>query len=186
MYNWADTSDRDLWMRFKEGHEAAFEALYHRFYDSLCGYGYRFDNHMVFVEECIQDLFVKLWRNRDRLSLPESPKHYLLKALRNIIYNKQQAQGFLVYKGTSSDLVLLTQERTEEMPFRGTPSLSAELEYHMQKLTAKQREAIYLFYVEDFSYQEIAVFFRIRREGAYKLIYRAIDALKVEMNAEEK
>lgn len=186
MYNWGDTSDGDLWMRFKDGHESAFEALYHKFYDNLYGYGYRFDSHEDFVQECIQDLFVKLWCNRAHLSFPESPKYYLMKALRHIIYNKQQAKGHLIYKGTSTDLVVLTQEHTEEMPFRGTAPLSVELEYHMQKLTPKQREAIYLFYVEDFSYQEIARFFGIRREGAYKLIYRAIDALKVEMNVEGK
>lgn len=182
MYNWADTSDKDLWMGFKDGHVSAFEALYYRFYNNLERYGHRFENHEELIQESIQDLFVKLWRNKDRLSIPESPKHYLMKALRNIIYSKQQIQGRLVYKGTDADLAVLTQSQTEEMPFLATDSLSVELEYHIYRLTAKQREAIYLFYVEDFGYKEIAEFFGIRREGAYKLIYRAIDALRAEMN----
>jgi RNA polymerase sigma factor (sigma-70 family) len=48
----------------------------------------------------------------------------------------------------------------------------------MDQLTPRQREVIYLRFFEELSYEEIAGMLDISVKGAYKLSYRALDALK--------
>ncbi len=170
--------DEALWKSYLLGDEDAFKSLYDRFYTILYHYAYGFDHDRDHIVECIQDLFVKLWRNRSNLSQPPSVKHYLFKALRNILYNKQIQRKNEVYVGGMDTLALLNEQSYSELHFRNTTPLSPEMEQYLKKLTNKQREAIYLYYVEDFSYKELGLHFKMRTEAAYKLIYRALEALK--------
>ncbi|WP_437920301.1 RNA polymerase sigma factor [Sphingobacterium sp. LRF_L2] len=167
-----------LWTKFIQSDAHAFRQLHTLFHDMLYNYGYSFLPDHTFVSDCVQDLFVKLWQNRANLNSPPSPKHYLLRALRNVIYNKQQLKKRELYVGDLQDLDLLNGAAEVELPFYQQIPLSPLIEKHMQQLTGKQREAIYLYFVEDYSYAELATHFEMRTEGAYKLIYRALAALK--------
>ncbi|MNE93296.1 RNA polymerase sigma factor [compost metagenome] len=48
----------------------------------------------------------------------------------------------------------------------------------MVSLTNRQREAIFLRFYEDLSYEEIAELLEMNLGGTYKLIYRALDRLR--------
>ncbi len=163
-----------IWAQFKNGDKRAFETIYHQHYSALVNYGLRLKQDVNFVEEAVQDLFVKLWQNRDNLNRPVSLKHYLLKSLRNIIYNKLNAVSREFYVGDETDML--------GFEFH-IPKDSAD--YHQQllkklmaELTDRQREAVYLFYQEELSYQEISDLLKIKIGGTYKLIYRAIEKMK--------
>lgn len=164
----------EIWAQFKNGDKRSFEAIYHQHYSALVNYGLRLKQDVNFVEEAVQDLFVKLWQNRDNLNRPVSLKHYLLKSLRNIIYNKLNAVSREFYVGDETDML--------GFEFH-IPKDSAD--YHQQllkklmaELTDRQREAVYLFYEEELSYQEISDLLKIKIGGTYKLIYRAIEKMK--------
>ena len=161
-----------------QGDEAAFEALFEYYYAQLSTYAARFGYDASFATECVQDLFVKIWQNRANLSQPASVKHYLFKALRNTLYNRVEARKKELYIGSLDELIgfeLVYEPGDQAYPFSG---VSDELQHQLDRLTARQREAIYLFYFEELTYQEIADMLQINVTAAYKLVYRALESLR--------
>ncbi|MDQ6481846.1 sigma-70 family RNA polymerase sigma factor [Dyadobacter sp. LHD-138] len=162
------------WALLKAGDKESFEFVYNQYYADLVSYAGRFGNDPNFTDECIQDLFVKIWQNRAGLGYPDSIKFYLFKALKHIVYNKKNVSSKEVHIGLLadfSDFDISSQETTEH-------ALAEEVSRLLTSLTDRQREAIYLFYYQDFGYKEIAEILHINVSGAYKLIYRALDVLK--------
>lgn len=164
----------EIWAQFKNGDKRAFEAIYHQHYSALVNYGLRLKQDVNFVEEAVQDLFVKLWQNRDNLNRPASLKHYLLKSLRNIIYNKLNAVSREFYVGDETDMLGFEFH----IPRDSADYHQQLLKKLMAELTDRQKEAIYLFYQEELSYQEISDLLKIKIGGTYKLLYRAIEKMK--------
>ncbi len=178
------STEEAIWQEFINGSQIAFEQLFNRYYNMLYNYLFGFEKDSDLVTECVQDLFVKLWKNRTNLSATASPKHYLLKAIKNVLYNKKNQVMRLKYIGGLDNLDLISFGTVDlEMAFQNPTPLSNKMQQHMRNLTDRQREALYLYYVEDFSYRELATHFKITTKGAYKLIYRALDVIRTDMNS---
>jgi RNA polymerase sigma factor (sigma-70 family) len=60
--------------------------------------------------------------------------------------------------------------------------LKRKLATAMESLTPRQREAIFLKFTEGFSYPQISEMMELTTKGTYKLMARAIDALKQNMH----
>lgn len=170
--------EQEVWSNFLKGDQKEFEQLYNDYYEALSSYALRFHQDINFTEEAIQDLFVKLWQNREHLSKPKSVKHYLFKSLRNIIYNKLSVVRHEVYVGSDCDIVPFEFNVQQENPDHNR-LLVKKL---MSELTDRQKEAVYLFYQEDLSHQEVADILKIKVGGTYKLLYRAVDKMREQMN----
>ncbi|MGO1650071.1 MAG: RNA polymerase sigma factor [Sphingobacterium sp.] len=169
------------WKEFLSGDYRAFKSLYEGYYTILKQYAVGYSKDENLASESVQDLFVKLWNNRATLShSPESLKHYLIKAQRHIIINKLSKRSRERYVGHTDELLAASHDWAafEE----DLPSFSIEMQRLIDRLTDRQREAIYLFYSEDYSYRELAEHFDIQVTAAYKLIYRALDFLKIAVN----
>jgi hypothetical protein len=72
-----------LWQQYKSGDPKAFSRLYGEYVQVLYAQGLRVTPDAGLVKDCIHDLFVDLWRNRQRIPNPESVSVYLTEALRN-------------------------------------------------------------------------------------------------------
>lgn len=170
-----------IWNNFLSGDKKSFEQLYYLHYDSLINYALRLHQDINFVEESIQDLFVKLWQNKANLNIPDGPKYYLLKALRNIIYNKLNKIQKEVYVGSEHEILAFEFDIPQE-PSDYNKELIKKL---MADLTVRQREAVYLFYQEGLNYQEVADLLKIKVGGTYKLIYRAVENMREQFKTEQ-
>jgi RNA polymerase sigma factor (sigma-70 family) len=168
-----------LWNEFREGNLEAFTKLYRKYLRPLYNYGKKFSANKAFVEDCIQDLFVELWKNKAQLNATQSPKYYLFKSLRRKIFRELSGNKLLV------------EAITEEYNFEITLSAETNLIYtqqlfeqqqHLQKaletLTKRQREAIFLRFYENLSYEEVASIMSLELRSVYNLISKAIDSLK--------
>ena len=81
----AGLSESRLWVEFLEGSSDAFEHIYESYFDKLYNYGVHLCRDKTLVEDCIQELFLDLWNNRNNINLAKSVKYYLLKSLRRRI-----------------------------------------------------------------------------------------------------
>lgn len=173
-------NDKELWCQFQQGNEAALASLYSRYFDHLYNYGFKFTQDVTLVEDCIQELFIKLIRNRQNLSLPDSVKNYLFKAYRSYMFDKMEklkkyptqdlneSMDFELDLHRESGLIV-----EEEQVARGK-----KLNEAIQELTPRQKEAIFLRYQEGLSYPAIAEMLSLSQKATYKLIGRAIQALR--------
>ncbi len=168
------------WERLRRGDRAALRELYESYYEVLHNYGCRMTPHPELVEDCIQDLFVELWRLRDRLNATNSVKNYLLGSFRNNLVKMLQRVN------RHSDELSLDFELRDEGPHaeeklmqgESETEWQAKLDAAMQKLSYRQREAIYLRYQEGMSYEQICEVMQLQYQSVRNLISNGVKKLK--------
>ena len=88
--------------------DSNFTALYNELYPALCRYCLSLVSEREIAEDIVQDQFVYLWENRDRLIDVGSLKSYIFTAVKNrsINYlqrNKRLLNSFAIEEDVSSD-----------------------------------------------------------------------------------
>jgi RNA polymerase sigma factor (sigma-70 family) len=175
-----EQADDTLWESFKKGDWESYTKLYDDHYRSLNNYGYKFTRDVSLIEDCIHDLFVKLWNNKANLGTPVSIRHYLYKALRGILFRKIKSHArFTMIQGDddpafdvelSHDRQLIVREEEQE--------LQQVIQKALHELPARQREIVFLRFYEGLSYEEIAEVMSIHVSSVYKLWYKVLEKLK--------
>lgn len=64
-----------------------FEEIFKAHYQALCAFAFGVVSDADMSEEIVQDVFVKLWTNKNEIEITKSVKSYLYKAVRNSSLN---------------------------------------------------------------------------------------------------
>lgn len=83
----ATLDETTLTARVRQGDERAFDAVFHRYYSHLMAIGVRFLKDPDLAEDAIQDVFLKLWQQRQSLNEAHSLKAFLAVAMKNHVLN---------------------------------------------------------------------------------------------------
>lgn len=178
--------DYQLWNDFRQGDDIAFKQLFERYNRVLYNYGYKFGQNTDLAEDSVQELFVKLWYNRATIGDTISVKNYLFKSLRRILVRKlERNKRFSPIDSIFGEKIpfdvelphdtnLIQKERLQH--FRD------QLRKSLSKMSPRQREVVHLRYFEDLSYDEIAEVMGLSVKHTYKLMYRAIDSLRLHLS----
>ncbi len=171
------SSDAALWQAFREGSEDAYAALYQQYVGLLYSYGCRICGDEDLVKDCLQDLFLTLWRTRQQLGVTDSIKYYLFRSLRRQIARKRNRPENQLLD--QNDTLPADYSAEEEFIVREESDLRHKtLEAALSHLSERQREAIFLRFYQNMEFEEIAGILEITPRAVYKLIYRAIDTLQ--------
>jgi RNA polymerase sigma-70 factor (ECF subfamily) len=173
--------DAEIWNQFRKGDKEAFAALFERTMDRLFRYGMKFTNDEEMVKDAIQDVFIKLHHNRTELPEVNNPLFYLLKILKNTLIDALR-QKTIVY--------LSPQELAFHVDFvfeceddaNNDDNIKERFEKVISLLSARQKEAIYLRFQTELSYEEISQLLGINYQSARNLIHRAIEKIRIEMD----
>ena len=175
------STEQEVWDEFRYGDEGALKFIFNTYYKLLFNYGHRFTPDDYIIEDVIQDLFVKLWADRADIKETASVKNYLYKAFRRRLIRKlDYAPKIMSFPAAEEkiqfdielghDHLMINSERAQRIQ----QNLAAALD----KMTPRQREVIHLRYFEEMEFEEIADVLQLSTKATYKLLYRAIDALK--------
>ncbi|MFD1145477.1 RNA polymerase sigma factor [Larkinella insperata] len=179
-----NTSEEVLWSAFQQGDEAAYALIYERFVGGLYSYGRQFTKDVALVQDCIQDLFVTIWNNRRNLGQAKSIKFYLNSSLKRELIRRLKASRTSLEEveddyifGITLDIeaIRIQEETNSEQLHR--------LNEALQKLPPRQKEALYLRFYENLSYDEIASLMEITSSVAYNFVYRGLSVLKKSFQA---
>jgi RNA polymerase sigma-70 factor (ECF subfamily) len=77
----------ELLVRLRRGDEAAFDAIFRRWYPSLVRAAESLVRSRAVAEELVQDVMLELWKRRETLAEESSPQAYLFQATRNRALN---------------------------------------------------------------------------------------------------
>nr|WP_295924085.1 sigma-70 family RNA polymerase sigma factor [uncultured Dyadobacter sp.] len=170
-----ETMALGCWSRLQQKDETALEWLYKTYARMLHNYGYRLVADKELVKDAVQDLFVQIWHQADRLPAVTSVKAYMIVALRRELLRRITRQRQFVTQETelpdASFEDQLIEIQTGEM-------ISEGLSAFIQKLPTRQREIIFLKYYSGLSTEEIAAAMELTSGSVYKLIYKALASLK--------
>ena len=170
-----------IWEACKAGNKNAYSIIYTSWYPRLLNYGRKFTGDEQLIEDSIQEIFTKFWFQRQKLESVRELKGYLLVSFRNQLlrgihnarntrYNGNEFDTENFELGVSVDQVMINADHMYEQ--------KVNLAQALEKLTPHQKEAIFLKFYANLSYEEIALLFGISTKATYKLVARAITELR--------
>lgn len=175
--------DAQLWDLVRAGNNEAFEHSYHRYAADLYRYGQRFTPDLDSIENAIQDVFIRIWENRLKITIHKSLKLYLLISFRREILQKiSQLEKFNQLHVSYPEEWMVTNSVQDRIMEKETKDeLSERLASAMENLSKRQKEALHLKYLDNLSYQEIAGVMNIQVPTLYNMIFRAIKLLREDL-----
>lgn len=169
--------DPSMWIGMMEGQQDAFTALVRRYTDVLYTYGMRLCQDEDLVKDCVQEVFLFIWRRRSFLKRPASVKFYLMKAVRNKIMRDLPKWQMTVQ--LPEDDVNLPDFMIELADREGlSAGLGVQIKNYIDELSPRQREILYLRFYEGFKQQKIAEMMQLNDQSVYNLLRNALISLR--------
>ena len=178
--NYIYLSDQDLCTLAARGDRTAVETIYKRHYGLLVNYGLKFNPNLQMVQDSIQTLFVGLLCHPSRWNQVEvSVRAWLLVSLRNLILHQNKSDLKNVH---FDDLFAFEHPTHDPATETGPDDKQAHRDRNilnaLSKLSARQRQAIYLFYVKGLTHSEIGKLLNSNSQSSMNLLSRALDKLR--------
>jgi RNA polymerase sigma-70 factor (ECF subfamily) len=176
-----DESESQIWLEFVRGNDHAIGQIYRTYANKLYNYGRQFTRNEDLVVDAVQDVFLTLIKNRRNLGVAVSVKLYLYASLRRNLLRQLKRTEKIVLQDKFIDDNAFALKITSS-PHSLTRLYSSDqkkiIEQVCRKLPPNQREALVLYYLEGFSYQEIAEILHLSKVKSVRdMVYRAIDSL---------
>ena len=133
------------------------------------------------LKDAIQDTFVKFYTNKKQLERITHLKYYLFRMLKNRLFD--------IYKSSNKENIV----DVTGLPFLIEPSvldelvaqedkvaIETEIKNLLEILTDRQKEAVYLRFIQELEYEEVANLLDMTAPAVRKLISRAIKRMRDE------
>lgn len=155
-----------------------FIALYKFYYQDLYAYGVSLGFNAEDVKDAIQEVYLKLYFNEHLCIDEKKIKFYLLRSVRNQLIDWERTK-----KDTSS----IEEERSFKLSISVEESfISDEDDLLLKKrvnrildlLTDHQREIVYLHFIEEMPYEEIAVMLNMKIQTVRGQVFKAMEKLR--------
>lgn len=181
MKSYNTLSDDELWSLLNgNSRRAALSVLYQRYYELLYNYGMKCYTDSELIKDCIQDVFVKLHQGK-YLAPNVTVRAYLLRAFHNAFLDQLANLDKNADKFLEEGLQIPDDQNFFDEIF----SLSDEdikytqaLHNAIMALSPNQKRILYLHYVRQLSYKEIAEALNISIQSAMNLNNRALTKLR--------
>ncbi|MCG7751692.1 RNA polymerase sigma factor [Flavihumibacter cheonanensis] len=173
----AAQSDSKLWDAYKNGDKEAFSFLFRKYYSPLFLYGSKIMQDQNALEDCIQELFMELWKSRSQVEV-KSVKAYLFKSLKYKIYRQLSQRKITSEAFLKEDMVFELSHDTFMIHREDETERAKQLIRAFDKLSNRQKEVIYLKYYLGLSYEEVSEIMEINYQVARNLLYLALRSMK--------
>ncbi|WP_159090551.1 RNA polymerase sigma factor [Aquimarina aquimarini] len=170
----------EVFESLKRGNIVAFCKVYTAYYNKLYRYGMFFCNDSSLVEDVIQEFFVKMLKDPEKLNHVLNLEIYMFRSIKlNIISEKQKDDRRGVIRKLVVDQERYTVSKEKKIIEEETTSLKKEwLKDQIQNLPPYLKEIIYLRYYEGFSYEKITQITSLNGQVARNYVSRAIQKIR--------
>ncbi|MEQ9442017.1 MAG: sigma-70 family RNA polymerase sigma factor [Cyclobacteriaceae bacterium] len=174
-------SDEEVWQAYRAGRDDAFSYIYDTYFDSLyyCGCQLCPDTHRVV--DLLQDFFLELRLKKPKTDAVLCIKAYLLKSFRRKVIKFLKKDQWLIFNKevTEGSFTISFHHEMQFMKTQFHEQQQKHIEKMLNQLTPREREAIYYFYFENLSYNNVsAVMGLSSAKAARNLIYKGLSILR--------
>jgi len=171
---------KQLWQEYQNGNISALGKLMQGYYPDLFHWGMRLHNEREFVKDCIQEVFINLWKLHATIDTVENVRSYLLMVLKSRMLRELSSKHAISHSSIQEDYsfsvefaadMQMIEEEHEIYQFR-------KLEIVLNNLPQRQKELIYLRFYQNLSFEEIADVMNLGRQSAYNLFQKSINSLR--------
>jgi RNA polymerase sigma factor (sigma-70 family) len=174
------TNDLFIWKAFTQGQKWALSKIFNDHYDPLYYYGLRIIPLEYVVKDLLQDLFLKLWSKRYKLTGVYNVKGYLFKSFRSLIidYLRTSAKQSTDEQNNTDILDFTVSHEQEIINGEEEAELSVKLQVALNDLPSREKEAIYLRYYQNLEIKEVADIMGLKYQSVRNLIHCALQQLR--------
>lgn len=149
-------SNTELVKLLNKGDMSAFDVIYKKYSRRLYGFVFRYVKQETDTEEIVQEVFIKIWKSRDKINVYSSFESFLFTVAHNATVNllkKRATEQKYKEHVKSLQSIDTTYELTDEVHYK---ELRQKFQSLLGELSPRQKEIFYLSREEGLSHKEIA------------------------------
>jgi RNA polymerase sigma-70 factor (ECF subfamily) len=167
----------------KSKEEQTFELIFRRYYVRLCGFANKFIGDAAESEEIVQEAFLNVWKNRERLNLDDDIRPYLFKSVQNLCYNFLEHQKVAdKYYQVIEEVYKNQKENYNTFESVMYSELQTKVDEAIDSLPRKCKEIFCLSRRDGFKYNEIAEKLHISVKTVETQMSRALVILRKKLS----
>ena len=184
-----DMTDHDsyLWHQVQQNNEHAFETIFGKHFAPLCNYAIGLIGNKSIAEDITEDCFLKLWQQRDTITVDTSLKAYLYRIVRNRCINFMEHE-MVQDKYLKRKRYILYDKELKEPVYANSPhqnlvskELELEIENALNALPVQCRKIFEMNRFEGLKYKEIAKKLDISITTVKTQMNRALTKLRLQL-----
>jgi len=186
-------TDVQLMLDVKAGDEASFELLLQRYRTPLVNFLFRMVRNREQAEDLAQEVFLRVYRAREDYVPSAKFTTWLFRIATNLALNSMRDTRYQKLEVSIDAPVTVDSEDGDERPLdvaEKHPNIEQHLvedvrvkmiRHAINKLPEKQRAAVLLHKYQELDYTEIAKILSCSESALKSLLFRAYEALRVEL-----
>lgn len=172
----------EILIQLKEGSYKAFNCLYEQYFDLLYGFVFSLTRSHELTRELVQEAFVKVWINRQKIDPDLSFKAWLFKMAQNQLkdqlkkqFNNPIFEDYLVH--CSNEQLSVSEQDSFDFD-----AFNRSLAKAKEKLSPRQILVFELAKEQGLSALSIADKLQISEQSVYNYLHQALSILRKEMS----
>tara|TARA_Y100001972_G_scaffold129187_1_gene195030 strand:+ start:3772 stop:4368 length:597 start_codon:yes stop_codon:yes gene_type:complete len=170
-------SDHDLVARLRDGDDVAFEKLYGKYAGKIYHISRKMGLNNEDAEGVVQEVFLRIWRNRSNLDSSLSFNAYIIAIVRSIVLKQSRKHArFVAFQHYAIQHFPGDTNETEDyVIFTDLDKKSSEV---IEQLPVKQKQVFMMKNFEHLSVEEISEKLNLSKRTVENQIYRATKQLR--------
>ena len=169
-----------LWRKFKSGDMEAYAVIYRKYFFVLYQYGKKICPEQELIKDTIQDLFIKIWNNRENLNDTTSIKYYLLTSFRRKLVDALQSPHIKL--AAENELLDISFTETQDSEEGESLEQKKEVLKALNCLSQHQQHLLRLKFYRNLSNKEIADEMGITIQSVYNAIFKILKSLRNQLS----
>ncbi len=172
-----DKNEKELLAQIQDGSQLAFRLLFERYHPFVYAFSHRITRSEELAEEIVQDVFLKIWLDRERLSTIDHFPAYLNRIVRNHCFNVLRKLA-LEAKHVSQHMVDFEEadhSTVENMDYKDVKQM---LDDAVESLPAQQKRVYQLCHQEGLKYEEAAERLNLSQQTVHAYMKEALRKIR--------
>lgn len=166
----------ELIIRVVQGDEIAFEQLFRQYKNKLYSFIFHLSGSATIAEDVLQDVFLKIWRDRTQLTGIDNFNAYLYRMAQNTAINvlrRQSREALLL-----NEVQRLAPEGVQGHELLAAKEVQAALQQAINNLPPQQRKVYQLGQEQGLTYEQIAGALGISSSTVRNHMVQALKAIR--------
>ena len=162
-----------------------FIRFYRRFINDMYAYGKSLGVKDSLVMDAVQDVFLKVFLNKPQVKSVQHLKYFLLKSLRNRLYDILKSGSVAKADPLAGEVLNFSIKTTvldDIIEEEDREAIKQMIDKFLSILSPLQKETLYLRYMQNLDYAEIASMLDKSEASIRQLVFQAIRKIRKENN----
>ncbi|WP_341215393.1 RNA polymerase sigma-70 factor [uncultured Wocania sp.] len=172
----SNSNDIEFLKKLKKGNQEAYNYLVNAYHHELCVYAGSLSRDIFLAEDIVQNVFLKLWEQRDKLNTKFSIKGFLYRSVYNEFidqYRKKMTLTSVEEHYNRKLNAIVEEDNSTDMA-----NLIALVKQEIQALPPKCKEMFLLSKQEGLTNIEIAQYLKVSTKAVERQMTRAFSTLR--------